>query len=235
MEASLVIPTYNESDNIAKIVEETLKISAESGLDLELVLVDDNSPDGTGKLAEELSLKYPGKIKVIHRAGKQGLSSAIREGISSAAKGIVVVTDADMSHEMKKIPALVGPIARGEASLCIGSRYVPGGSIKNWGFVRKVISRGAIILSLPLTRIKDPVSGFFALDKSIIRDVELNSQGYKILLEIIVKGKYDKCVEVPYAFTDRKRGKSKLDLNEFWCYLKTLYSLLLYKYSSRRQ
>ena len=131
--------------------------------------MDDNSPDGIGRLIEELAKKHAGRIKAIHRPGKQGLSSAIKDGISAARSDVIVVTDADMSHELEKIPELIKSIASGEVQLAIGSRYVAGGRTENWPFPRKVMSYGAVMLSRPLTGIKDPVSGFFALQKNIER------------------------------------------------------------------
>ncbi|MBN2250506.1 MAG: polyprenol monophosphomannose synthase [Candidatus Altiarchaeota archaeon] len=230
MKATLVIPTYNEAGNMARIVEKVMAISEEKRLDLEVVIVDDNSPDGTGDKAEKLAEKYSGKIRVIHREGKEGLSSAIAAGFTYAANDIVGVTDADMSHELERMPEMINAITGGEAELVIGSRYVSGGGIDNWGLKRRIISKTAVLLARPLTGIKDPVSGFFFFDKKIIEGVELNSSGYKLLLEIIVKGRYGKAVEIPYHFTDRKIGRSKLDLNEFRCYLKTLYMLYRYRY-----
>ena len=230
MKASLIIPTYNEAGNITQIVEKVREISKKKCMDLDIIIVDDNSPDGTGDKAEKLAEKYPGEIKVLHRKVKEGLSSAIVAGFKSAVNDIVGVTDADMSHELEKIPGMIAAIASGEAQLAIGSRYVKGGGIGNWGIKRRIISKTAVLLARPLTGITDPVSGFFFLDKKIIEGVELNSAGYKLLLEIIVKGRYDKAVEIPYNFTDRKIGKSKLDLNEFRCYLKTLYMLYRYRY-----
>src|SRR3989344_7814084 len=105
-----------------------------------------------------------------------------------------------------------------------------GGEIENWPLKRKVISRGATLLSLPLTKIKDPMSGFFFLNKEVIKGIELNAKGYKILLEIIVKGKYNKVNEIPYTFVDRKAGKSKLNKKEYIDYLRNLGNLLRYKY-----
>lgn len=152
---SIIIPTYNEKGNIKKLI---LKINDIFKEDFEIIVVDDNSPDGTGKIVDKLK-KY--NAKCIHRKSKLGLSSAVIEGFKAAKGDIIGVMDADFSHPPEKIPELIKPLKDNNAELTIGSRYIQGGKIKNWTAVRKIISKGAILLSLPLTRIKDPVSGFF--------------------------------------------------------------------------
>jgi dolichol-phosphate mannosyltransferase len=173
-----------------------------------MVIVDDNSPDGTGQLAEELGAKY--KVKVIHRAGKLGLSTAVMEGFAAASGAILVVMDADMSHPPEKIPEMVSRIEHAGADMVIGSRYVKGGHVENWPPHRRIISKGATLLARGLTKVKDPMSGFMALRREVIEGVTLNPIGYKIGLEILVKGKISKIDEVPITFADRKAGKSKL-------------------------
>ena len=229
MKASLVIPTYNESENLCSVVDKVFDISGRNGLDLHIVIVDDNSPDGTGDIAEDLAKTYSGKVTVVHRQGKEGLSSAIVAGFNASASDVVGVTDADMSHDIEKIPDLLVPIMSGSAKLSIGSRYIPGGEVVGWPLSRRLISEMAILLARPLIKVRDPVSGFFFMDKAITKDVELNSEGYKLLLEILVKGRYDKCVEVPYTFVNRKNGKSKFDVYEVYNYLRTLLSLYMFR------
>ena len=181
---------------------------ASAGIQVEMVIVDDNSPDGTGQLAEELGAKY--KVKVIHRAGKLGLSTAVMEGFAAASGAILVVMDADMSHPPEKIPEMVSRIEHAGADMVIGSRYVKGGHVENWPAHRRIISKGATLLARGLTKVKDPMSGFMALRREVIEGVTLNPIGYKIGLEILVKGKISKIDEVPITFADRKAGKSKL-------------------------
>ena len=222
---SIIIPTYNEKENIKKLIISINKILKK---DFEIIIVDDHSPDGTGKIVAELSKKYP--VKCVHRKGKLGLSSAVIEGFKAAKGPVIGVMDADFSHDINIVPQLIKPIINNEAELTIGSRYIKGGEIENWPLKRKVISRGATLLSLPLTKIKDPMSGFFFLKKEVIEGIELNAKGYKILLEIIVKGSYDKVKEIPYTFVDRKSGKSKLNKSEYIDYLKNLFNLIKYKY-----
>ena len=222
---SIIIPTYNEKENIKKLI---FKINKILNKNYEIIVVDDNSPDRTGEVVDKLRKN---NVRCIHRKGKLGLSSAVIEGFSKAKGNIIGVMDADLSHNVNIIPNLIKPIVDGKAELTIGSRYVKGGGVKNWPLTRKIISKGATLLSLLLTRIKDPMSGFFFLKKSIIKDINLNAKGYKILLEIIVKGNYKNVKEVPYTFKDRKLGKSKLNKKEYINYLRNLFNLMRYKFT----
>ena len=204
----MIVPTYNERGNIDELVKRVTDACGDAGIEAELVIVDDNSPDGTGGRAEELAKEN--RIKVLHRTGKLGLSSAVLEGVKAASGDLIVVMDADLSHPPEKIPELVRKIESGEAEIVIGSRHVEGGCIENWPYHRRVVSKGAALLARGLTKVKDPMSGFFALKRSVIEGVALDPVGYKIGLEILVKGKYTKVCEVPITFANRKAGKSKL-------------------------
>jgi dolichol-phosphate mannosyltransferase len=219
---SLIIPTYNEEENIRKLIPEIFKVFSRHKIKGEVIVVDDDSPDGTGRMAESFK-----SVKVIHRK-KRGLSSAVVEGFKHASGDFIGVMDADFSHPVEKIPEMVKPLMEG-VELVIGSRHVPGGGIENWSLKRRFISRGASLLARPLTPIKDPVSGFFFLKKSVLGGVELNPLGYKIGLEIAVKGRYRSCLEVPYMFADRKRGKSKMGTREMFNYLRHILGLYWYK------
>lgn len=225
---SIIIPTYNEKDNIKKLIVSINKILNKHKIKHEIIIVDDNSPDKTGKIAESLKKKYP--LKVIHRKGKLGLASAVIKGFKESKGDIIGAMDADFSHDINIIPKLVNPVIKGDADLTIGSRHVKNGNIEGWPLIRKIISKGAILLSSPLTTIKDPMSGFFFLKKNVIKNINLNAKGFKILLEIIVKGKYKKVKEIPYIFRDRKKGVSKLNKSEYFDYLHNLCSLVKYKY-----
>ncbi len=226
-QVSIIIPTYNERENIRKLIPEIFRVLENKRLKGEIVIVDDNSPDGTGEFAEKLKGEY--NVKVIHRKAKLGLSSAVMEGFRKAEGGITGVMDADFSHPPSAIPDLVKPILSKEADLTIGSRYVEGGKIKGWPLKRKIISRGASLLAKPLTDVKDPMSGFFFFSSDVIKDTVLKPDGYKIGLEIFVKGNHSKIREIPYTFVDRERGKSKLGLKEDMEYLVHLVKLYWYK------
>lgn len=213
----MIVPTYNEKDNLQELSTRIFDACGKAGIETELVIVDDNSPDGTGAFAEELGKTR--NIKVVHRAGKLGLSSAVLEGFEAATGSVLVVMDADLSHPPEKIPEMVSKIESGEAEMVVGSRYIKGGSVEDWPFARRMISKSATLLARWLTKIKDPMSGYFALKRSVIDGVELNPVGYKIGLEILVKGKYTKAVEVPIHFANRKAGTSKLGGTEVLKYL----------------
>lgn len=213
----MIIPTYNERDNIQELVQRVSSACSTVDPDAQIVIVDDNSPDGTASFAEGLSGEY--NIKVVRREGKLGLSSAVIDGISAASESIIVVMDADLSHPPEKIPAIVSRITGGEADMVVGSRYVPGGSVENWPFYRRIVSKGATLLARGLTKVKDPMSGFFALRRSAIDGVTLDPVGYKIALEIMVKGNISRVVEEPIRFANRKAGKSKLGASEYLKYI----------------
>ncbi len=221
---SLVIPTYNEKENIKKLIPEIFRVFKKNNLNAEVIIVDDNSPDGTVKAAEEFTGKY--NIKIVYRKGKFGLSSAVLDGFIVAKGDILGVMDADFSHPVEKIPEMVEKLS--ECDMVIGSRKIKGGNIENWPFYRRIISSVACLFAKPLTSIKDPMSGFFFINKSILDDVELDPKGFKIALEIAVRCKPDIC-EVPITFRNRIHGKSKMNHTEILNYLKHLSNLYVYK------
>lgn len=224
---SLIIPTYNEKDNIAKLIHLIEDIFRENRLKGEIIVVDDNSPDGTWKVVRSLTKKLK-NLKLIRRKKKLGLGSAVVEGFKRANGNILGVMDADFSHPPEKIPALVRPLIEGYCDLAIGSRYIKKGRIVGWDWKRRLTSKIAIFLAKPLTGIKDCASGFFLLRKDVINSVQLNPKGFKILLEILVKGRYKSALEIPYRFAAREKGRSKLTLKEVWNYF--LHVLNLYRY-----
>jgi len=228
VDASIIVPTYNEKNNLPELAQRIFSAVKKSGLSVELIVVDDNSPDGTGNVAEGLKSDY--NVKVIHRTGKLGLASAVIEGFAIASSDILGVIDADLSHPPEIVPELIKPIKDGTAEVVVGSRYVAGGGMDKWPLLRRITSKGAVLLALPLTSVKDCVSGLFFLKKSVINGVELNAKGYKIGLEVLVKGNYKRVVEVPYVFMNRKIGKSKLSKSEFTNYLINLKNLYAYKF-----
>lgn len=147
---SIIIPTYNEKYNLPLLVNTIFDVLNNNFLEGNIIIVDDNSPDGTGKVADELSIKN-NKIKVIHRKKKEGLSSAVMEGFSHATGEIIGVMDADLSHPPEVIPELVLPILKGESEFVIASRYKNNEKIEKWPIARKIISRGATLLAKPLS------------------------------------------------------------------------------------
>jgi dolichol-phosphate mannosyltransferase len=222
---SIVIPTYNEAAGIGKLLEALDETFRANSLDGEIVVVDDNSPDGTGAVVEELAKRLP--VRCLHRSGKLGLSSAVIEGWKVARRESVALgaMDADFSHDPSALPKMVAALDSGEYGLAVGSRYVPGGGITNWPARRIVTSRVACWLARPLTRVKDVTSGYFLVRREALDGVTLDPIGFKIGLEVIAKARYGKAIEVPYVFTDRVAGESKLNEREILNYLRQLRRL----------
>lgn len=223
-ELSLIVPTYCERQNIATLIERVHQ--SLSRYSYELIVVDDNSPDGTSELAQSLSKEYP--VRVITRRNERGLASAVVDGFKQAKGEIFGVIDADLQHPPEILPELLKEIRNG-AGVIIASRYVEGGGSEGWSVKRKIVSKGSKLLAqllLPSIRgIKDPLSGFFLLRRKVIDGVALSPTGYKILLEVLVRGKPSEVAEVPYVLRERERGESNLNAGEGINYLKHLYRL----------
>jgi dolichol-phosphate mannosyltransferase len=222
---SIVIPTYNEAAGIGKLLGALGETFSSNSLDGEIIVVDDNSPDGTGELVEQLSQRLP--VRCLHRSGKLGLSSAVIDGWKIARPQSVAfgAMDADFSHDIIALPKMVAALESGEFGLAVGSRYVRGGGIVNWPKRRIITSLVACWLARPLTRVKDVTSGYFLVRRDAISGVTLDPIGFKIGLEVIAKAHYGKAVEVPYVFRDRVAGQSKLNEREIFNYLRQLRRL----------
>ncbi|HEY0615512.1 MAG TPA: polyprenol monophosphomannose synthase [Candidatus Elarobacter sp.] len=223
MKFSIVVPTYNEAGGIEKLIATLRDVFDRNGLDGEIVVVDDNSPDGTGAIVDRLEREgYP--VRCLHRPGKMGLSSGVIDGWKFARADSVAVgaMDADFSHDANILPRMVGALQDGGYGLAIGSRYVPGGGIENWPKRRIITSRVAVALAQPLTPIRDITSGYFIVKREALDGVELDPIGFKIGLEVIAKAHYGRALEVPYVFTDRVAGESKLNQGEIFNYLRQL-------------
>jgi len=226
---SVIVPTYNERENIVELIERLESLR----LNIEIIVVDDNSPDNTAEEAMKLNEKY-GNIKVLKRPGKLGLGSAIADGIKIASGDYIVIMDADLQHPPEKLTDLYKTLEDG-ADLVIASRYVEGGNVEGWSTYRKIISKGATLIAhllLPETKkVKDPLSGFFAFKRLSIKDFRPSTRSYKVLLELLhhTKGNNIKIVEVPFIFSKRKKGESKLGFNEMLHYLKLVLKLNEYR------
>jgi dolichol-phosphate mannosyltransferase len=221
---SIIIPTYNEAKNIVDLAAR-LKICL-SG-DYELIVVDDASPDGTGVIAEKLAKDHP--IRVIHREKKLGLASAVLEGFRSGRGDLFCVMDSDLSHPPETIPLLLKDMKEQDADIIIGSRFAKGGTIENWPKIRLLGTNLAMLAVKPLTPVKDPMSGFFILKREVVHRTDLIPRGFKILLEILVKGRYKKAVEFPFVFKDRIYGSSKLNPRTYLDFIEQLFDLYSYK------
>ncbi|MGH1567591.1 MAG: glycosyltransferase [Nitrosopumilus sp.] len=230
---SIILPTYNESNNIIEVLKQ-IKNSIPKNIISQTIVVDDNSPDGTGKIVEEYIQNFKKitnhTIDVIHRTTKTGLSSAIFNGIQKATGETIIVMDADHSHPPHIIPKMIENLKKSHYDIVIASRYVTGGNIKDWSIVRKIISKTATKVAKLFLNVepKDPMSGFFAFKKNILKNSKFDLIGYKILLEMLVKTKDVKILEIPYTFTDRKIGQSKLDSKIILDYLKAVWKLYRY-------
>lgn len=221
---SIIIPTYNEARNILFLIQELQTALSGAGLSsYEILVMDDNSPDGTADKVN--ALKNP-QVRAINRAGlPRGLSQAVLHGFQEARGEVFVVMDADFSHPPAQVPALLQALDE-NTSVAVGSRYIKGGGIQNWPLSRRVTSLIACLLARPWTPVHDSTSGFFAVKKSVVRDVALNPLGFKIGLEVFVKGRHGgEIKEVPYVFTDRREGQSKLNQKVIFEYLKQLSSI----------
>ena len=232
-QVSIIIPTYNESQNIIQILK-SIKDNLPKNINTQAIVVDDNSPDGTGKVVDDY-LKNLKKItnytiEIIHRKTKDGLGSAILKGIQQAKGDMIVVMDSDFSHPPQIIPKLVESIKKYQCDIAVASRYINGGKIQGWSLKRKLMSKFATLVAKKGLGIdtKDPMSGFFAFKRNIIKELNIDGIGYKFLLEILVKTKGVNIKEIPYTFQDRELGNSKLGIKTILDYYKSVWKLYRY-------
>jgi dolichol-phosphate mannosyltransferase len=202
----------------------TVSSQPRHALELSVLVVDDGSPDRTAEVVRREAAKYPGRLRVFERRGERGLAVSVIDGLARTSAPVVLVMDADLSHRPEEIPALLAPIRGGHADLVVGSRYIEGGSTADgWGLLRRLNSSAAVLLARALTPLSDPMSGFFAFSRAVLEKApHLNPTGYKILLELLVKTRPARVLEVPIRFEKRGRGKSKLTLREQILYLRHL-------------
>ncbi|MDP8003139.1 MAG: glycosyltransferase [Caldisphaera sp.] len=217
---SIVLPTYNESGNIIPLINRIDEIMKKSDCySYEIIVVDDNSPDGTYKLVEEISRKN-NNIKLLLRKEKRGLSSAIIDGIKISKGDYIIVMDADFQHPPELIPLLLEQALKNNDDVVVASRYKKGGGIEGWSFTRKLISKGASILAKLLVpesnRTSDPMSGYFIFKRSSVDIEKVKPIGYKILMEILYAHPSLKVSDISYVFKNRYKGKSKLGTKEIF-------------------
>lgn len=220
-ELTIVVPTFNERDNIRPLLE--LIAKALDGESYEVVFVDDDSRDGTLQELQAVSRADP-KVRYIHRIGRRGLSSAVVEGMLSSSASYLAVIDGDLQHDETLLPDMLAVLRGGEADVVVGSRYVEGGGMGEWDGTRQLISRTATRIARLIIRaeLTDPMSGFFMLTRDAFAGSvrNLSGQGYKILLDVFASHPTTlRLRELPYQFRTRQHGESKLDALVTWEYL----------------
>jgi len=226
---TLVVPTYNERHNLPEMLERLDTALPAAGEPFEVIVVDDDSPDGTSATAREMCARYPW-LRVVTRKHQRDLSTAVLAGWFQARGEVLGVIDGDLQHPPELIGQLMARMKEGDCDLVIASRHARGGGVSQWSLFRRLMSWVATLLAgfiLPgtLSRVRDPMSGFFLVRRKVIEGAPLRPVGYKILLEVLAKGDYERVEEVPYVFQERFRGGSKMGARHAWQYLLHLASI----------
>lgn len=236
---SIILPTYNEAENLSILIPKLISYCTEQSLNpVEILVMDDKSPDGTARIARKYiskALKKNIKLIVVEREGERGLTPAVIEGMRMANGEAILTMDSDLSHPVNVIKYMVAAVTILGADLSIGSRKCPGGSYDpNWSRYRKLVSFFSGLMGRLLDwRITDPMAGFFCCSNSFIKKNDfriLKGEGFKILLEIVVKFKPKKIIEIPIMFKDRIYGESKMKINVMGKYIIQLIDLYKYKF-----
>jgi|SRR5579863_8411573 len=211
---ALAIPTLCEAGNLSTLLDRVRSALDPLQIDYEILIVDDDSCDGTAEIVAALAKEDP-RIRLLVRKGQRGLSGAILHGWENTDAEIVGVMDADLQHPPELLPELAAAIASG-CDLVIGSRYTPGGALGEWNLLRKLLSAGAVWATWPIQRLglraKDPMSGFFFVRRDCLTGIAFQQAGFKLLLEILVRAHISSVREVPFAFGERYRGASKANI-----------------------
>jgi len=228
---SVIVPTYNEAPNIAPLIGQLGRLlEARFAERYEIIVVDDNSPDRTWELAQNLAADSP-RLRVMRRESESGLATAVIRGWQAARGDILCVMDADLQHPPEVLVDLYDVMERG-ADMAVASRHVEGGGVSDWSVLRRIVSRtaqliGLLVLPGTVGRISDPMSGYFMIRRSAIEGVELSPLGYKILIEVLARGRFHWIGEVPYVFNERAHGGSKATAAVYAAYLRHLLRLRL--------
>jgi dolichol-phosphate mannosyltransferase len=232
---TVVVPTYNERENLAPLAGRVFGVVDPQ--QAELLVIDDDSPDGTAAAAAELGRVLP--VRCVVRRGERGLATAVIAGLRAARGALVVVMDADLSHPPESIPALLDALRDPRVPMAIGSRFVAGGKVDlDWPLHRRLNSFVGRLLARPLTTVRDMMSGFFAVRRDEVDLDRLRPVGYKIALELIVRQGWKDVVEIPITFRDRAAGRTKLNVAEQIRYLRhlaRLYAFVLLRGGARRK
>lgn len=221
---TLVIPTLHEAESLRALLDQVRNVLSIVPLTFEILVVDDDSQDGTEELVNAISLQDP-RVRLVVRKGERGLSGAILHGWQNCDSTILGVMDADLQHPPDMLPYLVNEILRGK-DIVIGSRYARGGCLGDWNPVRRLLSAIAVWITFPLQSRQflahDPMSGFFLVRRRCLEKIEFQPTGFKLLLEILVRGRIRSLSEVPISFGRRTAGCSKASLHVAWEYLQLL-------------
>ena len=233
---SIILATFNESQNILKMLNSIDNVLS-SYVDSEIIVVDDNSPDGTGTIVENYIKTKKNEnqaIRIIRRIDKRGLSSAIIEGFNSANGEMILVMDTDFAHPPEKILEMLDEMQNNHYAIVVGSRFVKGGKTVGWPFSRKLMSAFATRIARYILglNVKDSTSGFFLIKKNLIENKKFDAIGSKLLLEILVKTHGAKIKEIPYTCINREFGSSKFNTSIISDYFKLVKRLSKYKKSN---
>lgn len=230
---SVVVPTYNEADNMPALLQ-ALMTTLEGTFQYEVIIADDRSPDGTEQLARAVAAELGVPLRVVSRHGARSLALSVMEGARAARNDCVVVLDADLSHDVGDIVGLAEEVLTGRADVAVASRYARGGRTGEWPLARRLLSSFGTRLARAITRVEDPLSGFFACRRELLSGaVPLRPRGYKILLELLGRAPGLRVSERPTVFRDRERGTSKLTLRQKLEFLRQLLGLLAVRFQRR--
>ena len=229
---ALVIPTLCEAENICSLLDHIRSVLDPLGVPYELLVVDDDSCDGTAEVVNAIAMQDP-RVRLLVRKGERGLSGAILHGWQRTDAAVLGVMDADLQHPPELLPDLLAAILD-DRDIVIGSRYAPGGELGQWNPARKFLSAAAVWVTWPLQkhrlRAKDPMSGFFMVRRHCLDKVRFQRSGFKLLLEILVRGRIESIQEIPFEFGRRYRGASKANLRVAVEYARLLARLYAGKY-----
>jgi dolichol-phosphate mannosyltransferase len=233
---ALAIPTLCEAANIPRLLERVRAVLDPLGFDYEILIVDDDSCDGTAEIVSVIAQHDP-RVRLLVRKGRRGLSGAVLHGWENSNASIVGVMDADLQHPPELLPELTAVMLSG-CDLVIGSRYTPGGGLGQWNPLRKLLSAAAVWVTWPIQRVglraKDPMSGFFFVRRDCLVDIPFQQSGFKLLLEILVRARISSVREVPFEFGQRYRGASKANLRVALDYGRLLARLYRSRFGLRR-
>jgi dolichol-phosphate mannosyltransferase len=222
-ELTIIIPTFNERDRIDVLLDRLFAACDLGGVMADVVIVDDNSTDGTGWAAQQWATRRP--VRVIHRPGKLGLGSAVMNGLALPGAEIVGIMDGDLSHPPEMLPILFGEMIRGDLDLVVASRYVPGGGTRDLALGRRLLSRAGCLLARPITSVRDAMSGYFLVRRAALAEFDTSVTGFKIGLEMFVRSRSRCFAEIGYVFTARQTGTSKMSVAEATRFLAQLVRL----------